>query len=138
VIVYNLKCKNGHEFEGWFASMAAYDEQVAGGKLICPMCNSHKVEKAIMAPAVSGAKKMTLNTDEIHKMRKVMSGIRKKVLEEGENVGRRFPEEARAIHNGNAEERQIYGEASMTEVKELIDEGVEVAPLPPDLDEVAN
>jgi hypothetical protein len=138
MIVYALRCADGHEFEGWFASSAAFDEQAAAGKLVCPVCDSRKVGKAIMAPAVAGAKKSSLNADEVKKMRKVMSGMRKYVLEHGEDVGRAFPEEARKIHYGDAEERQIYGETTLAEAQELVDEGIDVAPLPPDLDEVAN
>ena len=76
--------------------------------------------------------------DELRKMRQFMTGLRKYVEENAENVGRDFPEEARKIHYGETEERPIYGEASLDEAKELIEEGVNVAPLPPDLDEAAN
>jgi hypothetical protein len=138
VIVYRLKCTNGHEFEGWFASGAAFDEQAASGKLVCPMCESRQVEKAVMAPAVAGTKNDALDAAELKKMRKVMSGVRKYVLEHGEDVGRRFPEEVRKIHYGEVEERQIYGEASLQEVKDLVEEGVDVAPLPLDPDETSN
>lgn len=138
MIVYRLKCEHGHEFEGWFASGTAFDDQIATGKILCPACSSAKVEKAVMAPAVSGAKKPTLNADEIKKMRTFISGVRKKILETGEDVGNRFPEEARAIHYGDAEMRQIYGEASLEEANDLIEEGIEVAPLPPDLDKIVN
>ena len=71
-------------------------------------------------------------------MRQFMTGLRKYVEENAENVGRKFPEEARKIHYGETEERPIYGEASLEEAKELIEEGIDVAPLPPDLDETAN
>ena len=138
MIVYSLKCENSHEFEGWFQSGAAYDDQAATGKLVCPMCNSHRIEKAIMAPALSGTKKSTLAADELKKMRQFMTGMRKYVKENADYVGTKFPEEARKIHYGETEERHIYGEATLEEAKELIEEGVEVAPLPPDLDEEAN
>jgi len=138
VIVYNLKCENSHEFEGWFQSGAAFDEQAATDKLVCPMCGSHKVEKGIMAPAVSGTKKTTLAAEEMKKMRQFMTGMRKYIKENAEYVGPKFPEEARKIHYGETEERHIYGEATLKEAQELVEEGVEVAPLPPDLDEEAN
>ena len=89
-----------------------------------------------MAPAVSGAKKSSFNADEVRKMRQFMSGIRKELVKDADYVGNDFPEEARKIHYGDAEERQIYGEATLEEAKELIEEGVDVAPLPPDLDDV--
>ena len=138
MIVFNLRCDQGHEFEGWFASNAAFDAQAGEGKLVCPMCNSHKVEKGIMAPAVSGTKKTTLAAEELKKMRQFMTGMRKYIKENADYVGPKFPEEARKIHYGETEQRQIYGEATLKEAKELVDEGVDVAPLPPDLDEEAN
>jgi hypothetical protein len=135
MIVYSLQCANEHGFDGWFKDSAAFDEQSKSGKLLCPVCNSKKVEKAIMAPAVSGAKKSTFNADEVRQMRQFMSGMRKAITENADYVGKDFPEEARKIHYGDAEERHIYGEATIEEAKELIEEGVEVAPLPPDLDD---
>ncbi len=138
MIVYSLKCENSHEFEGWFASSTAFDEQAASGKLACPVCDSHKVEKAIMAPAVSGTKRTTLAAEEAKKMRQFMTGMRKYIKENADYVGPKFPEEARKIHYGETEERHIYGEATLKEAKELIDDGVDVAALPPDLDEEAN
>jgi hypothetical protein len=134
VIVYNLRCKDGHDFEGWFKSSAAFEEQVAGKKLVCPVCESRKVEKAPMAPSVSGTKKSTPSAQELRQMRQFMTGLRKYVQENAEYVGPNFPEEARKIHYGETEERHIYGEASLDDVKELVEEGVEIAPLPPDLD----
>lgn len=135
MIVYNLRCKNSHEFEGWFKDSFAFDTQALSGKLVCPICNSKKVEKSIMAPAVSGTKKSTVTSpEEVRKMRQFMTGLRKHVLENAENVGPRFAEEARKIHYGEVEERPIYGDATFTEAIELVEEGVDVAPLPPDLD----
>jgi hypothetical protein len=138
VIVYNLQCKNSHEFEGWFKDSAAFDAQQKSGKLVCPVCDSRKVEKAPMAPAVSGTKKAAPSAEELRQMRQFVSGWRKFVTENSEYVGSRFPEEARKIHYGETEERRIYGEASVEEAMELIEEGVEVAPLPPDLDSSSN
>jgi hypothetical protein len=139
LIVYSLSCAEGHAFEGWFASSSAFDEQQVAGKLVCPVCDTRKVAKAPMAPALSskaGKQKSSPAPDELRKMRQFMTGLRKHVLENGENVGRKFPEEARKIHYGETEERQIYGEATLDEAKELVEEGVDVAP--PDLDETAN
>ena len=139
LIVYNLRCKSSHEFEGWFKDSAVFDDQAASGKLVCPTCGSRKVEKAIMAPAISGARKSEVAApEEMRKMRQFMSGLRKYVQDHAEYVGPRFAEEARKIHYGEAEERQIYGEATVKEAVELVEEGVEVSPLPPDLEESAN
>ena len=99
MIVYNLRCKNSHEFEGWFRDSAAFDAQAAGGKLVCPSCNSRKIDKAIMAPAVTGAQKSEVTApEELRKMRQFMTGLRKHIEENAENVGPKFPEEARKIH----------------------------------------
>lgn len=134
MIVYNLRCHNRHEFEGWFKDSAAFDSQAKSGRVICPICESKKVEKAIMAPAVSGAKKLTTNSEERKKVRQFMTGLRKYVQENADYVGPKFAEEARNIHYGKSEERHIYGEATLKEAKDLLDEGVDVAPLPPDVD----
>ncbi len=134
MIVYNLRCRNSHEFEGWFKDSAAYEAQSQSGKLTCPVCDSRKVEKAIMAPAVSGAKKSTVTAAEAKQMRQFMTGLRKYVQDNADYVGPNFAEEARKIHYGETEHRHIYGEASVEEAKELVEEGVDVAPLPPDLD----
>lgn len=132
MIVYDLQCEHGHRFEAWFASSASFDEQKADGKLVCPHCGSSKVEKAVMAPALSGAKKPSLNAGEISRMRKAISEVRKKILESGEDVGKRFPEEARAMHYGDKEMRQIYGQATVEEAVDLVNEGINIAALPPD------
>jgi hypothetical protein len=138
MIVYSLKCQNSHAFEGWFASSAAFDEQAAANKLVCPVCNTRKVAKAPMAPAVSGSRKSPLNDGELKKMRQFVSGMRKYVKENADYVGKAFPEEARKIHYGETKERQIYGEATLEEAADLVEEGIEIATLPPDLDEEAN
>lgn len=136
MIVYNLRCKSSHEFEGWFKDSAAFEAQAKSGKLSCPFCDTRKIEKAIMAPAVSGARKQTISADESRKMRHFMTGLRKYVQENAEYVGPKFAEEARKIHYGEVEDRHIYGEATLAEAKELVEEGVDVAPLPPDLDQI--
>lgn len=139
MIVYNLRCKNSHEFEGWFKDSSTFDAQAASGKLVCPSCNSRSVEKAIMAPAVSGTRKSDVTApEEMRKMRQFMTGLRKYVQDNAEYVGPRFAEEARKIHYGETDERQIYGESTVKEAIELVEEGIDVAPLPPDLDEAAN
>jgi hypothetical protein len=128
MIAYQLQCRNGHSFEGWFKDSAAFDAQAADGKLACPSCHSKKVEKAVMAPAIAGKAR------EQAEARAALRAMRKAVLDNAEHVGAAFPEEARKIHYGEVEQRTIYGEASAEEVEALLDEGVEVAPVPPDLD----
>ena len=133
MILYNLVCSNSHAFEGWFRDSAAYDEQAEGGILSCPSCGSHKVGKAVMAPAVSGTRKST-SAAEAKTLRQFATGLRKYVEQNADYVGPAFAEEARKIHYGEAEERHIYGEATLEEAKDLLEEGVDVAPLPPDPD----
>lgn len=136
MIVYSLACAKGHDFEGWFRDSAGYEAQAAAGKLVCPVCNSKKIAKAPMAPAVSGTKsKGSAPAPDLRQMRQFLTGLRKQIETNAENVGREFPEEARKIHYGEIEERPIYGEASIAEARELVEEGVAVAPMPPDLSE---
>ena len=136
MIVYNLRCKSSHEFEGWFKDSAAFEAQAKSGTLACPICDTTTVEKAIMAPALSGAKKSVATVDESARMRQFMTGLRKYVKDNAEYVGPKFAEEARKIHYGEVEDRHIYGEATLGEAKELVEEGIDVAPLPPDLENV--
>jgi hypothetical protein len=128
MIAYQLQCAKGHAFEGWFKDSAAFDAQAAGGKLACPRCNSRKIEKAVMAPSIAGKARSRAEA------RAALRVLRDKVIGDAEHVGGDFPEEARKIHYGEAEERAIYGEASGEDVKSLLEEGVSVAPLPPDPD----
>jgi hypothetical protein len=132
VIAYSLRCHKGHEFEAWFRDSAAYDDQAAAKRLSCPRCDSVRVEKAIMAPAVSGTKKTRKAAREARQMRQFMTGLRKYVQENADYVGPNFAEEARKIHYGETPDRHIYGEATAQEARELVEEGVDVAPLPPD------
>ena len=136
MIVYHLRCSDGHEFEGWFGGSGAFDEQAAEGKLVCPVCESRSVTKAPMAPALPASVGTRSSApEEMRKMRQFVTGLRKYVEQNAEYVGPKFPEEARKIHYGETDERHIYGEATLRDVKELIEEGVDVAPLPPDLSE---
>jgi hypothetical protein len=135
VIRYALSCENAHEFEGWFSGSADFDSQVERGFLTCPVCNSGKVSKALMAPSVSTARKQeamqTLAMDAaqkeaIAKVKETLATIRANA----EDVGDKFPEEARKIHYGEADQRGIIGQASLQDVKGLLDEGIDIAPLP--------
>ncbi|MBI1648671.1 DUF1178 family protein [Hyphomicrobium sulfonivorans] len=141
MIRYSLRCAGDHEFEAWFASSASYDAQAAAGDVVCPVCASRKVEKSIMAPnvAVSGrsAEMPSPNEDTAAKVRALMREVRQMVEAQSENVGDRFPDEARAIHYREVEQRAIRGTASADEVRSLLEEGIAIVPLP-DLPEEAN
>lgn len=132
MIKYALKCQNGHRFEGWFSNSADYDAQAAAGALTCPVCDTSDISKDIMAPAIAtGRRKEAARTVEaISAMREAARKARAYVEKNFDNVGKRFPEEARKIHYGESEERGIYGVATPDEVKELTEEGVNIAPLP--------
>ena len=136
MIRYALRCAADHGFEAWFASSAAYDEQVARGLVECPICGTVRVGKAIMAPAVAGTKRSAEPQAAPARMREMFRQaareVRRHVLSEFDDVGPSFATEARAIHEGRAEERGIYGQATSEEVRALHEDGVAVAPLPPE------
>ena len=135
MIRYALACEHGHEFEGWFGASGDFDDQQARGLLQCPGCASKAVHKQIMAPAVTGTRR-TRGVDSDSKthamMLEAMGRVRKHVQENFDDVGDSFATEARAIHEGRSEERGIYGQATPAEVKSLVEDGVPVAPLPPE------
>lgn len=138
MIKYDLKCADcSHQFEGWFPDSAGFDAQVSAGEVLCPVCTRPDVGKAIMAPNIATGKSRGASAGADVPMgqitaeaRRVMSELRKHVEENSENVGRAFPEEARKIHFGEADERDIHGEASADEARELLDEGIDVTPIP--------
>ena len=128
MILFDLRCKDGHAFEAWFRDSAAYEDQAAVGDLACPVCGSVEVSKALMAPAVNSRPKIDAAqaAEAMRLWRRVQNHIEKNF----DHVGPRFAEEARKIHHGEAEKRSIYGEATRAEAKELRDEGIEVNQIP--------
>jgi hypothetical protein len=152
MIRYTLRCDKDHSFESWFQSSIAYDTQVKRKLVSCPVCGSAKVDKAIMAPRIVGKKgrdkapapveaaaevatpaaveSTPLMMAQERELRAKIKELRDHIVKNADNVGERFPNEARKMHYGDIEHRPIYGEASPEEAKALIDEGVEVAPLP--------
>jgi hypothetical protein len=137
MIRFSLRCTHDHEFEGWFRDNAGYEAQVERNVLECPVCGDRAIEKAVMAPAVSRARdaapadpRADQRKAAAAQMLKMMRALREHVEANFENVGDRFPEEARRMHYGEVEKQEIYGEATREEVKDLLDEGVPVRPLP--------
>ncbi|CAL74516.1 conserved hypothetical protein [Bradyrhizobium sp. ORS 278] len=153
MIRYALRCERDHSFESWFQSSSAYDSQVKRKLVECPACGSTKVEKAIMAPRIVSKKgRETLPvpaapapvpTQEVippgptsllmaqeRELRAKLKELRDHIVKNADDVGERFPTEARKMHYGETEHRPIYGEASLDEARELIEEGIEVAPIP--------
>ncbi|HXA38022.1 MAG TPA: DUF1178 family protein [Phenylobacterium sp.] len=135
MIRYALICEHEHEFEGWFGASADFDDQQARGLLECPACGSKAVRKAIMAPAVAGTKTRSQDLPPAQNqavMMEAMSRIRRHVEENFDDVGDAFATEARAIHEGRSEDRGIYGQATSQEVRDLVEDGVPIAPMPPE------
>jgi hypothetical protein len=135
MIRYALLCEHDHDFEGWFGASSDFDDQQARGLIECPVCASKAVRKAIMAPAVSGTRKKGQEVTPAQTqavMLEAMGRIRRHVEENFDDVGDAFAKEARAIHEGRSEERGIYGQATPKEVRDLVEDGVPVAPLPPE------
>jgi hypothetical protein len=152
MIRYDLRCEHGHAFDSWFQSSSAYDSQVKRKLVTCPVCDSAKIEKAIMAPQIVSRKgrekpvpapvaeapvadstpseSTPLLMAQERELRAKLRELRDHIVKNADNVGERFPNEARKMHYGDIEHRPIYGEASPEEAKALIDEGVEVSPLP--------
>jgi hypothetical protein len=150
MIRYNLRCDRGHAFESWFQSSSAYESQEKRKLVSCPACGSTTVERAIMAPQIvskkgkdsAAASPAAAPTDvaapastplmmaQERELRAKLKELRDHIVKNADNVGERFPNEARKMHYGDIEHRPIYGEASPDEARSLIDEGVEVSPLP--------
>lgn len=133
--VLDLACEVGHTFEGWFGSEDDYLEQRARGLVTCPACGSATIEKKLSAPRLNlGAQRSTgvvaADADaEQARQARLWRAVRE-VLANTEDVGSAFAEEARRIHQGEAPERGIRGQASAQDVKGLLEDGVEVMPLP--------
>jgi hypothetical protein len=158
MIRYSLQCEQGHAFESWFQSSSAYESQEKRRLVNCPICGSAKVERAIMAPRIVSSRKRQDRAEpapaaapvpspstevaapaptstpllmaQERELRAKLKELRDHIVKNADNVGERFPNEARKMHYGDIEHRPIYGEASPDEARALIDEGVEVSPLP--------
>ncbi|NNE23712.1 MAG: DUF1178 family protein [Rhizobiales bacterium] len=140
MIRYDLVCKDGHSFDSWFRDSDAYDKLVKAGQVSCTVCGSSEVEKALMVPGIPSRHNKYEPTNQQMvagpqnaQQRELMDAVRrlrKQVSDNADYVGEQFPEEARKMHYGETEERGIYGEASVDEAKELVEEGIKVAPLP--------
>lgn len=133
MIIFDLRCSaQGHVFEAWFGSNEDYEAQRERGLVACPICGSKELEKAPMAPAVGakGNKGSDPAPEAVKAMMAQLAKAQKQALEKSEHVGDRFPDEARAIHLGDAEARAIHGRASPADADALREEGIPIAPLP--------
>ncbi len=133
MIRYRLQCAHAHEFEAWFASSASYDSQSSGGHIACPECNSHEVGKSIMSPNVASRTRSEgpAPDEELPaRYRNLVNEVRRAIAAGSDDVGARFPEEARRIHYREVAERAIRGTASSDEARALVEEGIEIMALP--------
>jgi hypothetical protein len=155
MIRYALVCDHKHQFEVWFNHSSDYDKQRKRGLVTCPDCGSKKVDKAIMAPAIGRARRsrsepsrasevtnetvsapsgpaapVAMLSPQEKELRAKLKELRDHLVKNADNVGKKFPEEARKMHYGEMEHRSIYGEASPQDAKDLHDEGIEFHPLP--------
>jgi len=130
MITFDLRCAaHGHVFEAWFGSGDDYESQRTRGLVTCPVCGASEVDKAPMAPRVAAKGNQGLPPEAVKAALATMAEAQKRALEGSEHVGDRFPDEARAIHLGEAEARAIHGRATREQAESLIDEGIPVAPL---------
>lgn len=134
MIRYALVCDLSHEFEAWFGRSGDFDDQAARGLIECPTCGSTRIGKQIMAPAVAGTKRSAPAPEAARRQAMMMEAaraVRSHVERNFDYVGDAFAREARDIHEGRSEPREIWGEATPAEVRRLNDDGVPCAPLPP-------
>lgn len=139
MIRYALKCRNDHGFESWFQSAEAYDSLRASGLVVCPECQDEAVEKSLMSPQVASSRKKAQKPDGTIKpminapdpqVAEAIRKLRDHVEKTSDYVGDRFVTEARAMHEGDAPHRSIYGEVRADEAKKLLEDGVPAVPLP--------
>jgi hypothetical protein len=138
MIRYQLRCDKAHGFESWFRNSAAYDALAAVGEVACPVCDSTRVEKQLMAPAIAKpsetapaagsdpAPAMAIAGEKLRQLRE----LRRQIEANADYVGPAFAEEARKIHYGETDPRNIYGETSGEDVKALHEEGIDIAVVP--------
>lgn len=148
MIRYTLRCDEAHEFESWFQNSSAYDKQAKRGLVTCPACGSSRIEKSIMAPRVSSKTRkgesapdapaanasaqphVALMSEHERELRTKLKELHDAITSKADNVGEKFVEEARKMHYGETDQRAIYGQAAPDDAKALIEEGVEIFPLP--------
>ena len=138
MIRYDLTCSQGCRFDGWFRDSAGFEAEREARRLVCPLCGGSEVDRALMAPAVSGRSARepaegppAPGATREHPMAQAVRTLRRKLETHADYVGGRFADEARAMHRGEAESRPIWGEATLTDAKALVEEGAPIAPLPP-------
>lgn len=136
MIKFSLRCDSDHSFESWFRSSGAYDALDKAGMLSCPVCGSERISKAMMSPSVAAAANKAEPEEKADLSKpastaeQALAKLRTAIEKHSEYVGMDFSTEARAIHDGDAPKRSIYGEAKPEEARALIEDGISVAPIP--------
>ncbi len=132
MIHYTLRCAQDDEFDAWFRNSADYDTQAEAGLIECPFCGSTKIEKAAMAPNIARTDRGEERSPRAMAMA-MAAKLKEHIRDNFDYVGERFPEEARKIAAGDVDDRPIWGEATIEEARVMAEEGLPVAPLPPEL-----
>ncbi|MBL8447342.1 MAG: DUF1178 family protein [Zoogloeaceae bacterium] len=137
MIVLDLECGNGHRFEGWFASSESFEDQRSRGLVHCPQCQQAEVRRRISVPHIRTvshrpAPPTPASDQESAAMADILLAHLRHIARSTEDVGERFAEEARRIHHGDADSRAIRGQASGEELRDLLEEGIRVLPVPPE------
>ena len=130
MIKYSLECNQSHTFDAWFSDSLNFEKQNKKNQISCPNCSSLKIKKSIMAPSIPSKNyKSDLLNEKKDKVEVVLSKVRKHVEDNFDYVGDKFADEARSMHYGEKEEREIYGETTIEDAIDLIEEGVNVKPM---------
>ena len=130
MIKYSLECNQSHTFDAWFSDSLNFEKQNKNNQISCPNCSSLKIKKSIMAPSIPSKNyKSDLINEKKDKVEVVLSKVRKHVEDNFDYVGDKFADEARSMHYGEKEEREIYGETTIEDAVDLIEEGVNVKPM---------
>ena len=135
MIRYNLICENEHDFDSWFKDSKSYNTQKKSNSVLCPICNSNNISKALMSPGIptkTNALKINklLDVENSKLIRDTLIKLKKEVKKNADYVGTDFPDEARKIFYKESKDRSIYGEAKQDDIKDLIEEGIDIIPLP--------
>ncbi|MDA9034885.1 DUF1178 family protein [Hyphomicrobiales bacterium] len=131
MIKYSLECNQSHTFDAWFSDSLNFEKQNKNNQISCPNCSSLKIKKSIMAPSIPSKNyKSDLLNEKKDKVEVILSKVRKHVEDNFDYVGDKFADEARSMHYGEKEEREIYGETTIEDAVDLIEEGVNVKPMP--------
>ena len=130
MILFDLRCGGDHIFEAWFRDSETYDAQAKASEISCPVCGDTAVAKALMTPNVATSSSEPTSTEQAAQVMRYLSAVRDHVEKTHDNVGDKFPEEVRKIHYGETEKRNIYGNATADDARELDEEGIEFGVLP--------